>query len=96
LKKEFRPALKRCVTIIIKRASSFMCFQAGLFWKRKEASTEFQLVPGIEVAAGVEHKFMNRSDQDVVFLVISAPSTKADRIEVIRNVVETTRSRARG
>jgi hypothetical protein len=28
--------------------------------------------------------------------VISAPSTKADRIEVIRNVVETTRSRARG
>jgi quercetin dioxygenase-like cupin family protein len=37
---------------------------------------------GIEVAPGVRHKFMNRSDQDLVFLVISAPSTKADRIDV--------------
>jgi mannose-6-phosphate isomerase-like protein (cupin superfamily) len=37
---------------------------------------------GIEVAPGVRHKFMNRSDHDVVFLVISAPSTKADRIDV--------------
>jgi mannose-6-phosphate isomerase-like protein (cupin superfamily) len=37
---------------------------------------------GIEVAPGVQHKFFNRSDQDVVFLVISAPSTKADRIDV--------------
>jgi hypothetical protein len=25
---------------------------------------------------------MNKSDQDLVFLVISAPSTKADRIDV--------------
>src|SRR6266480_5874652 len=27
---------------------------------------------GIEVAPGVQHKFLNRSEQDVVFLVISA------------------------
>lgn len=60
----------------------FMSFQARPFWKRKEASTEFPLVPGIEVAPGIQHKFMNRSDQDVVFLVISARSTKADRIDV--------------
>ena len=32
----------------IKRASSFMCFQARLFWKRKEARTKFQLVPGLK------------------------------------------------
>ena len=37
---------------------------------------------GIEVSPGVQHKFMNRSDEDVVFLVISAPSTKADRVDV--------------
>jgi mannose-6-phosphate isomerase-like protein (cupin superfamily) len=37
---------------------------------------------GIEVAPGVQHKFMNQSEQDVVFLVISSPSTKADRIDV--------------
>ena len=37
---------------------------------------------GIEVAPGVQHKFMKRSDEDVVFLVISAPSTKADRVDV--------------
>jgi mannose-6-phosphate isomerase-like protein (cupin superfamily) len=45
---------------------------------------EHQIVAGsgIEVAPGVRHKFMNRSDYDVVFLVISAPSTKVDRIDV--------------
>jgi mannose-6-phosphate isomerase-like protein (cupin superfamily) len=37
---------------------------------------------GMEVAPGIQHKFMNQSEQDVVFLVISAPSTKADRIDV--------------
>jgi len=36
---------------------------------------------GIEVAPGVQHKFLNRSEQDVVFLVISAPSTKKDRVD---------------
>lgn len=37
---------------------------------------------GIEVAPGVQHKLMNQSEQDVVCLVISAPSTKADRIDM--------------
>jgi quercetin dioxygenase-like cupin family protein len=37
---------------------------------------------GFEVAPGVQHKFMNTSDQDVVWLVISAPSTRTDRINV--------------
>ncbi len=37
---------------------------------------------GIEVAPGSKHKFMNKSDQDVVFLVTSVPSIKGDRINL--------------
>lgn len=37
---------------------------------------------GIEVAPGLRHKFMNRSSDDVCFLVISAPSIQGDRINV--------------
>ena len=46
--------------------------------------SEFQISPncGIEVAPGLRHKFMNRSSGDVCFLVISAPSTQGDRIDV--------------
>jgi hypothetical protein len=31
------------------QARQFVCFQARLVWKRKEASTEFQLVPGLKL-----------------------------------------------
>jgi quercetin dioxygenase-like cupin family protein len=50
---------------------------------------EHQIPAGsrIEVDPGVQHKFINKSDQDVAFLVISAPSTKADRINVEEDVV---------
>lgn len=34
---------------------------------------------GCYVAPGVVHRFVNESDRDVTFLVISAPSTKHDR-----------------
>lgn len=34
---------------------------------------------GIEVPPGLPHRFVNASDQDVRFLVISAPSTAGDR-----------------
>ena len=37
---------------------------------------------GLHVPAGTRHRFVNRSDADVVFLVISAPSTRGDRVEV--------------
>jgi mannose-6-phosphate isomerase-like protein (cupin superfamily) len=45
---------------------------------------EFQISAnsGIEVAPGLRHKFMNKSSDDVCFLVISAPSTQGDRIDV--------------
>lgn len=34
---------------------------------------------GVHIAPGVAHRFANRSDADVVFLVISSPSTAGDR-----------------
>lgn len=37
---------------------------------------------GIEVPPETPHKFINRSNTDVRFLVISAPSTRGDRIEL--------------
>jgi mannose-6-phosphate isomerase-like protein (cupin superfamily) len=37
---------------------------------------------GIEVAPGVPHQFMNESNDDVNFLVISHPSTRGDRVDV--------------
>ena len=37
---------------------------------------------GIEIAPGARHQFMNRSEKDVHFLVISHPSTRGDRVEV--------------
>ncbi len=36
---------------------------------------------GIEITPCVAHQFMNESDKDVHFLVISHPSTKGDRVE---------------
>lgn len=37
---------------------------------------------GIEIAPQVKHKFKNRSDVDVHFLVISVPSTRGDRVNL--------------
>lgn len=36
---------------------------------------------GLHVPPGTPHRFVNRSDADVVFLVVSAPSTRGDRVE---------------
>jgi len=36
---------------------------------------------GLEISAGQRHQFLNRSPKDVIFLVISAPSTAGDRFE---------------
>ena len=37
---------------------------------------------GIEVEPGSRHRFINKSDREVVFLVITAPFAKGDRINV--------------
>jgi mannose-6-phosphate isomerase-like protein (cupin superfamily) len=38
---------------------------------------------GLEVAPGMVHQVMNRSDRDVEFLVISHPNTKGDRMPAV-------------
>jgi mannose-6-phosphate isomerase-like protein (cupin superfamily) len=64
-------------------ARQFFCVLSGTAVLETEGREhQIPASSGIEVAPGVHHKFMNRSDQDVLFLVISAPSTKADRIDV--------------
>jgi mannose-6-phosphate isomerase-like protein (cupin superfamily) len=37
---------------------------------------------GIEVPSGVVHKFTNQSSAEVTFLVISAPKSHGDRVEI--------------
>ncbi len=37
---------------------------------------------GLHVPSGVPHRFLNASPNDVHFLVVSAPSTRGDRMEV--------------
>ncbi len=37
---------------------------------------------GIEIAPNVRHQFQNRSNSDVYFLVVSAPTTRGDRVNV--------------
>jgi quercetin dioxygenase-like cupin family protein len=37
---------------------------------------------GIEVMPGSAHQFMNESESDVVFLVVSAPHAHGDRVDV--------------
>jgi len=36
---------------------------------------------GLHVPPGTRHRFVNRSDSDVVFLVVSSPTTAGDRVE---------------
>jgi mannose-6-phosphate isomerase-like protein (cupin superfamily) len=37
---------------------------------------------GVEVPPHVAHQMMNRSDEDVEFLVISQPTSKEDRVKI--------------
>ncbi len=37
---------------------------------------------GIEIAPQVKHQFVNQSNTDVHFLVISVPATKGDRVNI--------------
>jgi mannose-6-phosphate isomerase-like protein (cupin superfamily) len=80
LKKEFRPAGRG--TSLSQRSQFFYVFSGTAVLETEEKKHQIPASSGMEVAPGVQHKFMNQSEQDVVFLGISAPSTKADRIDV--------------
>ena len=45
-------------------------------------SVEFAAGQGVHVPPGTRHRFANHGGEDVVFLVISAPSTAGDRTDV--------------
>ena len=45
-----------------------------------DAKIAFSAGQGVHVSPGVMHRFCNHSDEEVVFLVISAPSTREDRL----------------
>ncbi len=45
-----------------------------------DTAVQFQAGQGVHVPPGVVHRFVNRSDDVVVFLVISSPSTVGDRV----------------
>lgn len=47
-----------------------------------DRSVTFNHGQGVHVPPGTVHRFANHSTEDVVFLVISAPSTTGDRTDV--------------
>jgi mannose-6-phosphate isomerase-like protein (cupin superfamily) len=47
----------------------------------EDGDVAFSAGEGVEVAAGLRHRLVNRSDGDLVFLTISAPTTAGDRVE---------------
>jgi quercetin dioxygenase-like cupin family protein len=82
LKKEFRPGAEEVRHYHNEARQFFYVLSGTAILETEEREHQIPAGFGIEVAPSVQHKFMNRSDQDVVFLVVSAPSTKADRIDV--------------
>jgi mannose-6-phosphate isomerase-like protein (cupin superfamily) len=48
----------------------------------KNHSVTFGAGQGVHVEPGLEHRFVNHSPNDVVFLVISSPSTAGDRVNI--------------
>lgn len=44
---------------------------------------DFAAGQGVHVEPGVAHRFANRSDAEVVFLVISTPPTAGDRVNAV-------------
>jgi mannose-6-phosphate isomerase-like protein (cupin superfamily) len=47
----------------------------------EDGATDLGAGQGVEIAPGLRHRFVNRSNSDVEFLTISAPTTKGDRVE---------------
>ena len=47
----------------------------------EDGDVDFGPGQGVEIAPGLRHRFVNRSNCDVEFLTISAPTTAGDRIE---------------
>lgn len=48
----------------------------------EDQSVKLQKGEGIEIAPLIKHRFENKSTEDVLFLVISAPKSQGDRVNV--------------
>jgi mannose-6-phosphate isomerase-like protein (cupin superfamily) len=48
----------------------------------KDRNVSFGAGQGVHVPPQIEHRFANHSDEEVVFLVISSPSTAGDRTNI--------------
>ena len=65
------------------RARQFFYILAGrATMEFAEGGIQLHAGQGLHVAPGVAHRFVNHSDDEVVFLVISAPATAGDRKEL--------------
>jgi len=65
------------------RARQFFYVLSGTATMEFESgAVTFGAGQGLHVPPGVQHRFVNRSDTDVVFLVISSPTTAGDRVHV--------------
>jgi mannose-6-phosphate isomerase-like protein (cupin superfamily) len=47
-----------------------------------DSSVVFSAGQGVHVPPSVHHRFVNQTEQDVIFLVISSPATSGDRTNV--------------
>jgi mannose-6-phosphate isomerase-like protein (cupin superfamily) len=69
------------------RARQFFYVLSGTATMEFEAEViTFGAGQGLHVPPGIQHRFVNRSDTDVVFLVISSPTTAGDRTNVLESV----------
>jgi mannose-6-phosphate isomerase-like protein (cupin superfamily) len=60
----------------------FYVISGGAALEFEGESVAFGAGQGVHVPPGILHRFVNRSQEDVVFLVISSPTTAADRTNV--------------
>jgi mannose-6-phosphate isomerase-like protein (cupin superfamily) len=60
----------------------FFILEGRAVFETEEGRVEAAAMEGIEIPAGLRHRIMNESEEDLVFLVCSQPSTVGDRIEV--------------
>jgi len=67
------------------RARQFFYVLAGVATLEMEGhSVELRPGEGSEVPPGIPHRFVNKTEAEVSFLVISAPTTVGDRTNVTR------------
>lgn len=77
------PPLAGEVPHVHSRARQFFYVLSGTATMEfEDGAVTFGVGQGLHVPPGTRHRFVNRSDADVVFLVISSPPTAGDRVDL--------------